>query len=89
MNILRRGVPASKEAGKEGASQGSVNRRIEVTVERETVTMLVRGQFEQVSEMPPTIAMMPPQENDQPEERNKLTAATAACGASQRPLPPG
>jgi hypothetical protein len=68
MNILRRGVPASKEAGKEGASQGSVNRRrIEVTVERETVTMLVRGQFEQVAEMPPTIAMKPLRGNDQPE----------------------
>jgi hypothetical protein len=43
MNILRRGVPASKETGKEGASQSSVNRRIEVTVERETITMLVRA----------------------------------------------
>jgi hypothetical protein len=89
MNILRRGVPASKETGMEGAAQGSMYRRIEVTVERETVTMLVRGQLEQVSEMPPTIAMKPPQENDQPEERNKLTAATAACGASAPPLPPG
>ena len=89
MNILRRGVPPSKEAGKEGAAQGSVNRRIEVTVEREIVTMLVRGQLEQAAEMPPTIAMKPPHGNDQPEERNKLTAATAACGASQRPLPPG
>ena len=46
MNILRRGVPPSKETGKKGAAQGSVNRRIEVTVERETVTMLVRGQLE-------------------------------------------
>jgi hypothetical protein len=67
MNILRRGVPASKETGKEGASQSSVNRRIEVTVERETVTMLVRGQFEQVAEMPPAIAMKPLRGNDQSE----------------------
>ena len=89
MNILRRGVPASKETGKEGASQSSVNRRIEVTVERETVTMLVRGQLEQVAQVPPTISMKPLHGNDQLEERNKLTAATAACGASQRPLPPG
>ena len=68
MNILRRGVPASKETGMEGAAQGSVNRRIEVTVERETVTMLVRGQLEQVAEMPPTIAMKPLRGNDQTEE---------------------
>ncbi|MGO9776824.1 MAG: hypothetical protein ACLQGT_12690 [Terracidiphilus sp.] len=89
MNILRRGIPPSKETGKEGASQGSVKRRrIEVTVERETVTMLVRGQLEEVAEMPPTIAKTPSHENDQPEERNKITAATAACGESQRPQPP-
>jgi hypothetical protein len=69
MSILRRGVPHSKETGKEGASQGSVKRRrIEVTVERETVTMLVRGQLEQAAELPPTIAMKPPHGNDQPEE---------------------
>ncbi len=69
MNILRRGVPRSKETGKEGASQGSMNRRrIEITVERETVTMLVRGQLEQAAEMPPAIAMKPPHGNDQPEE---------------------
>ena len=67
MNILRQGVLASKETGKEGASQGSVNRRIEVTVERETVTMLVRGQLEQVAEIPPTIAMKPLRGNDQSE----------------------
>jgi len=67
MNILRRGVPPSKETGKKGAAQGSVNRRIEVTVERETVTMLVRGQLEQVAEIPPTIAMKPLRGNDQSE----------------------
>jgi hypothetical protein len=44
MNILRRGVPAVEEAGKQGVAEATVNRRIEVTVERETVTMLVRSQ---------------------------------------------
>ena len=44
MNILRRGVPAAKAASKKNAAQATVNQRIEVTVERETVTVLVRGQ---------------------------------------------
>lgn len=39
MNILRRGVPEA-----EAAAEATVSRRIEVTVERETVTVLVRGQ---------------------------------------------
>jgi hypothetical protein len=43
MNILRRGVPAAKEATKKSAADATVGRRIEVTVERETVTMLVRN----------------------------------------------
>jgi hypothetical protein len=49
-NILRRGVPALEagnvlEAGnKKDAAEAGVSRRIEVTVERETVTMLVRAQ---------------------------------------------
>jgi hypothetical protein len=51
--------------------------------------MLVRGQLEQVAQVPPTISMKPLHGNDQLEERNKLTAAAAACGASQWPLPPG
>jgi hypothetical protein len=33
-----------KEAAKEGTAEATVSRRIEITVERETVTMLVRGQ---------------------------------------------
>jgi hypothetical protein len=44
MNILRRRVPAAETAGKNGPAEATVNQRIEVTVERETVTMLVRGQ---------------------------------------------
>jgi hypothetical protein len=44
MNILRRWARATKETAQEGAAKATVSRRIEVTVERETVTMLVRGQ---------------------------------------------
>ena len=44
MNILRRGLPAVEEESKKGVAEATVNRRIEVTVERETVTMLVRSQ---------------------------------------------
>ena len=44
MNILRRRVPAAEAAGKNGPAEPTVNRRIMVTVERETVTVLVRGQ---------------------------------------------
>jgi hypothetical protein len=40
MDILRRGAPAAKEINADGA----VHQRIEVTVEREVVSMLVRGQ---------------------------------------------
>jgi hypothetical protein len=39
MTILRREAPATN-----AAVESSVNRRVEVTVERETVTILVRGQ---------------------------------------------
>jgi hypothetical protein len=44
MNILRRRIPAAEAAGKNGPAEPTVNRRIMVTVERETVTVLVRGQ---------------------------------------------
>jgi hypothetical protein len=44
MNILRCGVQAAKAASQKNAAQATVNQRIEVTVERETVTVLVRGQ---------------------------------------------
>jgi hypothetical protein len=43
MNILRRGVTALEAASRKGAAEATGNRRIEVTVERETVTMLVRS----------------------------------------------
>jgi hypothetical protein len=44
MNILRRWARATKEAAGEGAAKATVSRRIEITVERETVTMLVRSE---------------------------------------------
>jgi len=52
MNILRRRVPAAEAAGKNGPAEVGVNQRIEVTVERETVTMLVRGQPKQDNQKP-------------------------------------
>lgn len=42
MNILRRRVPAMEEKVKGNPGEGKPGRRIEVTVERETITMLVR-----------------------------------------------
>jgi hypothetical protein len=45
MNILRRWLGATKEAEQTAAAQPAVNQRIQVTVERETITMLVRGQI--------------------------------------------
>ena len=51
MNILRRGVPEEKESAQKNTQPASI-RRIEVTVERETITMLVRGQPGKASEAP-------------------------------------
>jgi hypothetical protein len=44
MNIIRRPVSEKEAVSPESAAEPTVRRRIEVTVERETVTMLVRGQ---------------------------------------------
>ena len=43
MNILRRRVRAVEAGGKEINPAGTVRQRIEVTVEREVVSVLVRG----------------------------------------------
>jgi hypothetical protein len=43
MNILRRWLRETKEADQDVASQPAMNQRIQVTVERETITLLVRG----------------------------------------------
>ncbi len=42
MDILRRRVPAQEENIKEKTGEGKAVRRVEITVERETITMLVR-----------------------------------------------
>jgi len=42
MNILPCSVPALETNSKEDSAKTPVNRRIEVTVERETINMLVR-----------------------------------------------
>jgi hypothetical protein len=44
MNVLRRDLPVAVVAREKSAAEATVTRRIEVTVERETVTVLVRGQ---------------------------------------------
>jgi hypothetical protein len=44
MKILRRIVPPTEVTGKETGAKTTVHRRIEVTVERESVSILVRGQ---------------------------------------------
>jgi hypothetical protein len=43
MNILRRRVPAVEADANEMNAEGTVRQRIEVTVEREVVSVLVRG----------------------------------------------
>jgi len=44
MNILRRGATEAEANSKESFPEPAKSQRIEITVERETVTMLVRGQ---------------------------------------------
>jgi hypothetical protein len=64
MNILRRWLWATKEFFQK-AAEPVTNRCIEVTVERETLTMLVRGQQELVQE----IEGMPLVKKDEPASR--------------------
>jgi len=52
MNILRRRVPAAETAGKNGPAEATVNQRIMVTVERETVTVRARGQPKENDQKP-------------------------------------
>ncbi|MGA3159818.1 MAG: hypothetical protein ABSC77_01275 [Terracidiphilus sp.] len=44
MNILPRGVRVARAASRKNAAEATVSQRIEITVERETITVLVRGQ---------------------------------------------
>jgi hypothetical protein len=59
MNILRRVLPETKAESQEIATEPTVHRRVKVTVERETVTVLVRGQPGQAAAEPQTIAVEP------------------------------
>ena len=47
MNILRRGAPAEEAKSKEPCAEPAMSRRVKVTVERETVTVLRRGRPEE------------------------------------------
>lgn len=62
MNILRRGVPAGDEASQNNTPEATVTRRIEVTVERETVTMLVRAHPVKTPDAPPQVTAGPESE---------------------------
>jgi hypothetical protein len=68
MNILRRVLPETKAESRESASEPTERRRIEVTVERETVTVLVRGQPGRATAEAQTIAAEPACEGE-PESR--------------------
>jgi len=52
MNILRREIPVAKEVVSSSSPDAHVNRRVEVTVERETVTLLLRSQAKGGAEQP-------------------------------------
>ena len=65
MNILRRNAPETKTKSKEPAAEPAKSRCVKVTVERETVTVLVRGQAEPVQ----TIEGEPAGGRDEPESR--------------------
>jgi hypothetical protein len=52
MDILRRGVPAAEGNTKEISPDRTVHQRVEVTVEREVVSILVRGQPKDGAQQP-------------------------------------
>ena len=64
MNILRRGGPAEEANSKELFAEPAMIRRVKVTTERETVTVLVRGQQGKAVEAPTIEAEsdVPPQQ---------------------------
>jgi hypothetical protein len=59
MNILRRGATAAEASSKESFPEPAKNQRIEITVERETVTMLVRGQTVENQQAPALESVAP------------------------------
>ena len=52
MSILRRSAPKAEAKSKEPVAEPAKSRRVKITVERETVTMLVRGQPEEIETKP-------------------------------------
>ena len=80
MSILRRGVPAAKAASVKSVAEAPLSRRVEVTVERETVTVLVRGQPKDNEEGPASgndgpesklLELPPPAPASEEEEKNR------------------
>jgi hypothetical protein len=59
MNILRRGIPAAEAKSQEPPAEPAMSRRVKVTVERETVTVLVRGQPVKAAVEPQATAVAP------------------------------
>jgi hypothetical protein len=96
-NILRRGVPATIANSKKGSAEAIVNRRIEVTVERETVTMLVRGQPKENQDGPASgkdrpesdrLELPPPapaNEETTPATTNQVASPTPKTGMAAKP----
>lgn len=81
MNILRRRVPAAEAADKNGPAEVAVNQRIEVTIERETVTVLVRGQPKDNDRKPASDkAGLESQHLGLPRPRRRAKAGTASSG---------
>ena len=60
MEGIHRRIPIAEAIEKKGDTKETPPiRRVEVTVERETVTMLVRGQPDSAAVQPPTIVVEP------------------------------
>jgi hypothetical protein len=59
MNILRRGIQAAEAKSQEPPAEPVMSRRVKVTVERETLTVLVCGQPGKAAIEPQTPAVEP------------------------------
>jgi hypothetical protein len=78
MNILRRGVPAEETTKDEKSGEEIAHGRIEVTVEREWVSMLVRGQPKEGAKQPANADCWP-----EPEPPKLPVPSSAAQDAAQ------
>jgi len=85
MNILRRGAPAEEAKSKEPIAEPAMGRRVKVTVERETVTVLMRGQPEPVQEPSQTIEGEPEGGRVEPES-GPLKLLPPACKNNGIPI---